>query len=205
MRQHPNRSVVSRRASREVIPEAEQRSPPRRMPSRRSIPGHDSRPPFRPSARSRVPTMPSADVGGAVREDPSALSPVTDTPQISRGQRSYRRCRDAGCITYAPAVDGGLRGGVPTRPERTTPHIRFVSLAPHLRSTRPSDPTSRGRPCASLVLRLHAHLDRGLSPPSITACTAHTLAMSCGAERRQLHGSVSRLTLARAIRTPSRD
>ena len=34
---------------------------PRRMPSRRSIPGHDSLPPFRPSARSRGPTMPSAD------------------------------------------------------------------------------------------------------------------------------------------------
>ena len=42
-----------------------------------------------------------------------------------------------------PTVDGGLCGGVPTRPERTTPRIRFVSLAPHLRSTLPSDPTSR--------------------------------------------------------------
>ena len=55
----------------------------------------------------------------------------------------YLRCLDAGFIQHAPAVDGGLCGGVPTRPERTTPRIRFVSLAPHLRSTRPSDPTSR--------------------------------------------------------------
>jgi hypothetical protein len=66
-----------------------------------------------------------------------------DTPQSSRGQRSSRRCLDAGVIKYAPAVDGGLRGCVPTRPDRTTPPSRFVSLAPHLRATLPSDPTSR--------------------------------------------------------------
>jgi hypothetical protein len=66
-----------------------------------------------------------------------------NTPQISRGQLSYPLCIDAGFITYAPAVDRVLCGGVPTRPERPTPHIRFVSLAPHLRSTLPADPTSR--------------------------------------------------------------
>ena len=163
MNHHPNQSIGSRRASREFIPGAH--STPRRMPSPRSTSGDDSSPPFRPSARSRCglayplprlsalgcltslacagPTMPSADFCGAVREDCSALSPVQDTPQISRGKLSYRRCIDAGFIKYAPAVDGGLCGCVPTRPERTTPRIRFVSLAPHLRSTRPSDPTSR--------------------------------------------------------------
>src|SRR5215218_7802919 len=31
-----------------------------------------------------------------------------------------------------PVVAGGLRDGVPTRPERTTPPSRFVALAPHL-------------------------------------------------------------------------
>jgi hypothetical protein len=107
---------------------------------------------------------------------PSVLN--EDTPQISRGKLSYLPCIDAGFIKYAPPVDGGLYGRVPTRPERTTPHIRFVSLAPHVRSTLPSDPASRRRPCASLVLRLHAYLDRGLSPPSMTACTAHTPGMS---------------------------
>jgi hypothetical protein len=76
----PNRSVISQHASRKFILEAEQRSPPRRMPSRRSIPGHYSRPPFRPSARLRVPTMPSADFCGAVREDASALSPSPGHP-----------------------------------------------------------------------------------------------------------------------------
>ena len=57
------------------------RSPtPRRMPSHRSIPGHDSLLPFRPSARSRAPTMPSADFCRAVREDSSALSPSPGHP-----------------------------------------------------------------------------------------------------------------------------
>jgi hypothetical protein len=58
---------------------------------------------------------------------PSVLN--EDTPQISRGKLSYLPCIDAGFIKYAPPVDGGLYGRVPTRPERTTPHIRFVSLA----------------------------------------------------------------------------
>jgi hypothetical protein len=143
VRRHPNRSVVSRRASGEFIPGARAGPTPRRMPSHRSTSGHDSSPPFRPSARAGVPTMPSADFCRAVREDCSALSPDQDTPQISRGKLSYRRCIDAGFIKHSPFVDGGLCGGVPTRPDCTTPHIRFVSLAPHLRSTRPSDPTSR--------------------------------------------------------------
>ena len=50
------------------------------MPSPRSTTGHDSLPPFRPSAHDRVPTMPSADFCGAVREDSSALSPVPGHP-----------------------------------------------------------------------------------------------------------------------------
>jgi hypothetical protein len=58
---HPNWSVVSRHASREFIPEAKHRSPPCRMPSHHSTAGNYSLPPFRLSARERVPTMPSAD------------------------------------------------------------------------------------------------------------------------------------------------
>ena len=95
---------------------------------------------FPPLRVVRCPRLTSARRSGRI-PPPSVLH--QDTPQISRGQLSYRRCKDAGFITYGPAVDGGLCGGVPTRPERTTPPIRFVSLVPHLRSTRPSDPTSR--------------------------------------------------------------
>jgi hypothetical protein len=95
---HPNRSVVSRRASGEFIPGARSDPTPRRMPSHRSTSGRHSSRPFRPSARSRCgsaylfprlsalgcltclagagPTMPSADFYGAVREDCSTLSPT---------------------------------------------------------------------------------------------------------------------------------
>ena len=102
MKHHPNRSVVSRRASREFIPGARADPTPRRMPSHRSTSGDDSSPPFRPSAHPRCgsayplprlsalgcltsvacagPTMPSADFCGAVREDCSALSPIPGHP-----------------------------------------------------------------------------------------------------------------------------
>jgi len=161
---YPNRSLVSRCASGAFIPGARGLTP-RRMRSHRSTSGDDSSPPFGPSAHPRCgsayllprlsalgcltsvacagPTMPSADFCGAVREDSSALSPCQDTPQISRGKLSYRRCIDAGFIKHSPRVDGGLHGRVPARPDCATPRIRFVSLAPHLRSTLPSDPTSR--------------------------------------------------------------
>ena len=107
------------------------------------------------------------------------------TGDASRGKRSYCRCIDAGCIKPSPLVDGGLHSRVPARPDWTTPCIRCVSLAPHLRSTLPSDAPSRERPCASLVLRLHVHLNRRLSLPSMTACTAHTPAVSGGPQETE--------------------
>jgi|GEM_PF-6526087 len=77
-----------------------------------------------------------------------------------------------------PLVAGGLPGRVPARPDEATPPGGFLSVAPPLRSTLPSDPTARWRPGVSLVLRRPAPLHRGLSPPSMTACTAHTPSMS---------------------------
>jgi hypothetical protein len=93
-----------------------------------------------PAARLLCPLLTSARWSGGIAP-PSVLH--EDTAQISRGQLSYLLCIDAGFIKYAPIVDGGLCGRVPTRPERPTPRIRFVSLAPHMRSTLPSDPTLR--------------------------------------------------------------
>jgi hypothetical protein len=140
------------------------------------------------SACLLCPLLTSAGRSGRI-PPPSVL--CQDTPQISRGKLSYRRCIDAGFIKHSPHVDGGLCCRVPARPDCTTPRIRFVSLAPHLRSTLPSDPASRRRPCASLVLRLHAHLDRGLAPPRMTACTAHTPGMSrARLVARRLHALV---------------
>jgi hypothetical protein len=161
---HPNRSLVSRRASGEFIPGARSDPTPRRMPSHRSTSGRHSSRPFRPSARSRCgsaylfprlsalgcrtslagagPTMPSADVYGAVREDCSPRSPAGHPADLpwSAVLPSVPRRR---MYQVRPVVDGGLRGRVPTRPGCPTPPIRFVSVAPHLRSTRPADPTSR--------------------------------------------------------------
>jgi hypothetical protein len=119
------------------------RPAPRRIPSYHSTTADDSSLLFRPSARSRGPPMPSAHFCGAIREECSTRSPGQDTPQISRGQLSYRPCIDPGYIKHSPIVDGGLCCCVLARPGCTTARVRFVSLVPHVRSTLPSDPTSR--------------------------------------------------------------
>ena len=147
VRRHPNRSVVSRRASCEFIPGAEIESDT----SPDAISPLHCRPPllstvqaFSPRARAYdAARLTSAGRSGRI-PPPSVL--IQDTLPISRGQRSYRPGIDAGCIKHSPIVDGGLCGCVPARPGCTTPRIRFASLAPHVRSTRPSDPTSRRTP-----------------------------------------------------------
>src|SRR5262245_36446982 len=91
-------------------------------------------------ARLLCPLLTSARRSGRIAP-PSVLS--QDTPQISRGKLSYLPCISARFIKYSPVVDGGLCCCVPARPDCTTPRIGFVSLAPHVRSTLPSDLTSR--------------------------------------------------------------
>jgi hypothetical protein len=53
---------------------------------------------------------------------------------------------------------------VPARPGCTTPHIRFLFIAPQLWIQLPSDPASRRRPCRSPSLRLCENLAPGLAP-----------------------------------------
>ena len=67
----------------------------------------------------------------------------------------------------------GLRRFGPARPTRDASYsvsVRQVAaLLPRFFQTAP-----RGdRPCASLALRLHQTLGRGLSPPSCQTCSAH--------------------------------
>ena len=100
----------------------------------RGEPGRPFRPSASPPVLYRLLTPP---MGSAMMTHLSAT--FRGPREASRGQLSYRQCLDAGCIKHSPLVDGGLRGRVPARPDRTTPPIRFVSLAPHLRSTLPSD------------------------------------------------------------------
>jgi hypothetical protein len=119
--------------------------------------------------------MPSADFSHAVRVDLSPLSQFQShatsrgTWEISRGKtQSFLRV-NAGFIKHAPVADGGLRGHVPTRPGRTTPHIRFLFVAPRIRIGLPPDPVSRRRPCPSPPLRLRENLAWGLSPHKFCA------------------------------------
>jgi hypothetical protein len=109
--------------------------------------------------------MPSADFCTAVREDYSSPSLLSeDTVQISQGKTRGFQCINAGFIKHTPVADGGLRGHVPTRPGCTTPQIRFLYVALHLRIGLPPDPASRRRPCPSPILRLREYLEQGLSP-----------------------------------------
>jgi hypothetical protein len=129
---------MSRRASREFIPDARYDPTPRRMRSHRSTSGDSSSPPFRPSAPSRCgsayllphrsalgcltslacpgPTMPSADFCGAVREDSSALSPYQDTPQISRGQPHMAKASFTPVGSLADSRRSQTRGVLLVRP-----------------------------------------------------------------------------------------
>lgn len=117
------------------------------LPCQRVVLSLDDRAGLRPAAGA--PTLPSADSSPAISTDDSALRPLPwhatslSTAEASRGTLSYRRGRDAGLIKHSPMVDGGLHGRVPARPGCATPRIRFVSLAPPVRSTLPSDAPSR--------------------------------------------------------------
>ena len=87
------------------------------------------------------------------------------TGEISRGKTRHFHCASAGFTKYIPTADGGLRGHVPARPGCTTPHIRFLFIAPQLWVQLPPDPASRQRPCRFPSLRLCENLAGGLPPP----------------------------------------
>ena len=107
--------------------------------------------------------MSSADSCAAIRGDLSPLSPFGHFAGLP-GKIYHLPHVDAGFIKHTPIADGGLHGHVPTGPECTTPHIRFLFVAPRFRIGLPSDLASQRRPCPSPCLRLRLHLARGLSP-----------------------------------------
>ena len=87
------------------------------------------------------PLLTSAGRSGRI-PPPAVLS--QDTPQISRGQLSYRRCREAGFITYAPLwmqdfvvachSSRTYHTSYPVRVPRPTPSFH-ASFGPHLTAT----------------------------------------------------------------------
>ena len=93
--------------------------------------------------------MPSADFSPLVKKHYYSFSQfpshatVRGKGEISRGKTQNLPRVNAGFIKYAPLADGGIRGHVPTRPERTTPRIRFLFVAPRFWIGLPSDPASR--------------------------------------------------------------
>ena len=103
--------------------------------------------------------------------------------QISQGKTQNVPRVDAGFIKHAPWEDGGLRCHVPARPERVTPQIRFVYIAPRFRIGLPSDPASRRRPCPSPSLRLLLYLASGLSPDEFRAMPGTHVAFSRALQR----------------------
>jgi hypothetical protein len=139
-----------------------------------------------PAACFTPPNMPSADSSHAVRVDLSPLSQFQShatsqgTWEISRGKTQSLLRVNAGFIKHAPFADGGLRGHVPTRPERTTPHIRFLFVAPRFWIGLPPDLASRRRPCPSPCLRLRENLAWGLPPHKFCAMPGTHVVISGG-------------------------
>ena len=144
MSHHPNRSVVSRRASGESSQALGSNPTPRRMPSHRSL----FRPPFldrsglRPTL-ARGPTMPSADFYGAVPEDglhpQSCRTPRRNlpwsavVPSVHR-RRMYQAQPHCGwrallcACQLAPAVPHLISGSCPS-PRTCVP--RILETPPH--------------------------------------------------------------------------
>jgi hypothetical protein len=139
---HPNRSVVSRRASRAFIPEAKPRPTPRRMLSRRSTPGYDSSRPFGPSHRGgwydAVCGLLRSGQGGFLRPQSS----TTGTPR------------------RAPVVSGHtVRAEAPD--VYSTPHCGWRALRSRASSSRASHtsyPVRVPRPARAFHAAFRSHL-----------------------------------------------
>src|SRR5712691_490678 len=109
-------------------------------------------PSFRPSAKLVPPTTPSADFCTAVRPPYGDLSLVAETQHRSPEVRSAAFiARPSDLPPRSLIVVDFAIGCSLVRPGR--PLIRFLSIGPRFCSTLLSDPTSRRRPCASLILR----------------------------------------------------
>ena len=68
-------------------------------------------------------------------------------------------------------------------PGCVTPPIWFLSISPRVCSTRPSDPVSRRRPCASLSLRLHPAGKRTFTSKLCNMLGTHAKAERCAVKR----------------------
>src|SRR3954466_10641983 len=104
-----------------------------------------------PTAR---PTMPSADFCAGLSGTHGPLSPVAEPRRRPPEVSSTAFTAHPPDLQPGPLMDVDFAVSRPlVRPG--LPHIRFLFVRSRLRSTLPSDPASRRRPCASLALHLH--------------------------------------------------
>ena len=121
--------------------------------ARMSLPSYYPCPLFGPSS-AKPTTMPSADFCVAV----TCLT--TRSVRLGRTQRRSPRVRPTAFPAHPPNLpprriddaDFAITGSL-VRSGR--PRIRFLFIGSQVCSTLPSDPASRRRPCASLILRRH--------------------------------------------------
>ncbi len=152
---HPNRSVISSRTNVGFIP-ATGLAPRGLAGCSAVVPWQATSPlfqsprgePFGPSATRATyyalcRLLPFVRLGSRLAQLAWVNSLAPTARQISQGKTQNVPRVDAGFIKHAPRENGGLRGHVPARPERATPQIRFVYLAPRFWIELPSDPTSR--------------------------------------------------------------
>ena len=120
-----------------------------------------------PRAKGLPATMPSADFCGAVAGPCEPASPDCETRRRSPEVSSTAFAAHPPNLLPRPLMIWTSR--FPARSSALTSLvIRFLSIGSRLCSTLPSDPASRRRPCASLILR-SIKLDRGLAPPSCSS------------------------------------
>lgn len=121
--------------------------------------------------RRRRPNMPAADSCTAINAPCGPFSPDSRTPGRPPEVSTTAFTTHLPDLPPQPLMVGDFAIiSSLVRPGR--PHIWFLFVRSWLCYTLPSDPASRRRPCVSLILR-PIRLDRGLTPPSCCACSAH--------------------------------
>ncbi len=129
--------------------------------------------------RLGFPTTPSADFCHAVKAGFPSFSRcrfrVNDTWQISRGKTRILPRIDAGFTKCSPFADGGLGGHVPTGPECTTPHLRFLFIVPRFRLGLAYRTPPHGDALALWLTFGSANTwCQDFHPTGFVPCTAHT-------------------------------
>ena len=200
---HPHLGVISRRASGQFIPGVGP-SGQRLAIGHLAAPEQATTPLHRAGLQHapRAPTMPSTDFCGAVREDSSALSPLQGHTADLPGPPSSLLGIGACLIKHTPlwmedfAVPCQLVPSVPPLVSGACPSPR--TFAPRCLQTPP-----RGDALAVHFSFGLTRLNRGLVPPSVKTCPAHTLPFS-GAPRaaRPLQGPVMRPLQGSDVRAP---